>query len=64
MSKYLVHCDGCGMPTVVDSPYNFTCTNCGYQTCTIDEKPTPVIGKELADFWEDVWLNGSDKVQE
>lgn len=39
MSKYLVSCDGCGMPTTTDNPFKFSCTNCGYELCTVEEAP-------------------------
>ena len=39
MSKYLVHCDGCGMPTTVSNPMDFSCSNCSYPFCTVDEAP-------------------------
>lgn len=63
MANYLVHCDGCGMPKVVNNPNKFSCTNCGYDTCTVDE--VPVIGAQAAVDLEDAFrdregLNGDD----
>lgn len=64
MPKYLVHCDGCGMPVVVHNPESFICKNCNYDECTIDEAPMhkgtiePVIGKECADLLEEL-LSGN-----
>ncbi|MCK9429393.1 MAG: hypothetical protein M0R17_05275 [Candidatus Omnitrophica bacterium] len=59
-SKYLVVCDGCGMPATVDNPQSFICKNCNYDLCTVQESPVhkdpkePVIGKECADLLEEI----------
>jgi hypothetical protein len=58
MSNYLVHCDACGYPVVVNNPVSFICSNCNYDECTVNESPKePVIGKECADLLEELWGN-------